>query len=432
MPKRLLSLALVFGHAIAQSHIQLSFFDSGAADSPVIYYNGKQIEPLHPNQAAEALARVAGQPSPVGYSMTNLPAHSPLQPPPEMTFFMHLNGVNPEEVGMRGMQGWLNAPGGIHLPVTAAPHDHLDHPFIHQILGESPEDDVSLQAGVCGAASGVEGEMLLSTTACKNAVKSTFGHEEAACTGHLEEAVSALEAVGLRLSYQGNPTAECGSWLVEDKTPTPPTTATAGVGGGARAATYDMNDEVSRSLFEEVHLLSTFPAAATTTPSATEGKISMVDVSSFMMVGRQFGRDSVEFRLATMMVDALADQALRSVLAETPEGARPRTGAVLVTPSRPSAAAAGPHHARRRLTSATTSATYQAPRVLLTATNSSSTNATAIPIEDIVQYQINLWVAIGLITAVFAAIMAMCTMEINPDNILTAKFQADLSGLKVD
>jgi hypothetical protein len=67
-------------------------------------------------------------------------------------------------------------------------------------------------------------------------------------------------------------------------------------------------------------------------------------------------------------------------------------------------------------------------RLLQTTTNSSAN----VTLDDITQYQLNLWTGFFLAVIVLVAVMMVGCMDIGRDSLLYAKFQADTSGLKVD
>lgn len=67
--------------------------------------------------------------------------------------------------------------------------------------------------------------------------------------------------------------------------------------------------------------------------------------------------------------------------------------------------------------------------------NSSSTSSTGnYTLEEITQYQLNVWTGTFLILLTFLAIYATVTMDVQPDSLLYAKFITDTSGggLKTD
>ena len=64
--------------------------------------------------------------------------------------------------------------------------------------------------------------------------------------------------------------------------------------------------------------------------------------------------------------------------------------------------------------------------------DAASTNTTSL--EDITQFQLNMWTGVGLALVGFLAIYATFTMDVQPDSLLYAKFITDTSGggLKTD
>lgn len=68
-------------------------------------------------------------------------------------------------------------------------------------------------------------------------------------------------------------------------------------------------------------------------------------------------------------------------------------------------------------------------------TEISTSNSTSYSMEDIQQYQLNLWTGAFLILLGVLAIYATVTMDVQPDSLLYAKFITDTttgSGLKTD
>ncbi len=53
-------------------------------------------------------------------------------------------------------------------------------------------------------------------------------------------------------------------------------------------------------------------------------------------------------------------------------------------------------------------------------------------LDDIVQYQLNLWTAVGLIITVLAAIGIIALIDIGRDSLLYAKISMNTQGLKDD
>lgn len=80
-------------------------------------------------------------------------------------------------------------------------------------------------------------------------------------------------------------------------------------------------------------------------------------------------------------------------------------------------------------------AAVAAPRRRLQDENSTTGNATeytTYTAQEISAFQVNLWTAVGLVLLVLAAVGALANMEVIPDSLLYAKFQADVSGFKSD
>lgn len=57
-----------------------------------------------------------------------------------------------------------------------------------------------------------------------------------------------------------------------------------------------------------------------------------------------------------------------------------------------------------------------------------SPTSTALTVQEISTYQICLWTGIGLVLVLLSAICCMVNMDIRPDSLLYAKFQADVSS----
>ncbi len=55
-----------------------------------------------------------------------------------------------------------------------------------------------------------------------------------------------------------------------------------------------------------------------------------------------------------------------------------------------------------------------------------------VPLVDIVQYQLNLWTAVGLVVTVLAAIGIIAFMDIGRDSLVYAKFSLNTQGFKND
>lgn len=64
--------------------------------------------------------------------------------------------------------------------------------------------------------------------------------------------------------------------------------------------------------------------------------------------------------------------------------------------------------------------------------NAASSNSTSL--EDITQFQLNMWTGVGLALVGFLALYATFNMDVQPDSLLYAKFITDTSGggLKTD
>lgn len=65
------------------------------------------------------------------------------------------------------------------------------------------------------------------------------------------------------------------------------------------------------------------------------------------------------------------------------------------------------------------------PTMSPTSVGNSTSNLT---LTEIVQYQINLWASIALILVLLSAIACLVNMDVQPDSLLYAKFQADVSS----
>ncbi len=55
-----------------------------------------------------------------------------------------------------------------------------------------------------------------------------------------------------------------------------------------------------------------------------------------------------------------------------------------------------------------------------------------VPLEDIVQYQLNLWTAVGLVVTVLVTIQIIAFMDIKRDSLIYAKFSWNTQGFKND
>jgi hypothetical protein len=55
-------------------------------------------------------------------------------------------------------------------------------------------------------------------------------------------------------------------------------------------------------------------------------------------------------------------------------------------------------------------------------------NATQLTVSEIANYQICLWTGVVLVLAVLSAVCCLVNMDIRPDSLLYAKFQADVSS----
>jgi len=64
----------------------------------------------------------------------------------------------------------------------------------------------------------------------------------------------------------------------------------------------------------------------------------------------------------------------------------------------------------------------------LSETDDAAADAGALTVEQIATYQICLWTAVVLILALLGAICGMINMDVRPDSLLYAKFQADVSS----
>jgi len=123
---------------------------------------------------------------------------------------------------------------------------------------------------------------------------------------------------------------------------------------------------------------------------------SIWTVHSLTMLADEYGQDSAKLHVATSI---LLEILLKS-------GAPPSSGLVFIE-----------------------TGLAASPRRFLLDDTSTTTNVTSnVTLVEIVTFQINLWTSVGLVLILLSAICCMINMDIQPDSLLYAKFQADVSS----
>lgn len=178
------------------------------------------------------------------------------------------------------------------------------------------------------------------------------------------------------------------------------------------AVEFDMTDATDRLLFQELHLISRSPLMLR--DGAEEPHLRpdlfVITLNSLPHVLEAYGVDSNKAQVSKLLVDTGIKTTLERLAGEYDSQL---AATVLVDE----------HAAARPLDS-------QFRRVLTDDTPSPTTYlaTTNYTISEIVQYQINMWTGICLILMVLAAVLLMVYMDVQPDSLLYAKFQADTSS----
>lgn len=181
-------------------------------------------------------------------------------------------------------------------------------------------------------------------------------------------------------------------------------------------AEFDLSDEADALLLEELnlacHVASDLPDAVedASASSAERPDLFFMTMNGLPHVLDAHGDDSPKAAAAMSLVDAAA----REVLAKISARYEDRVAATVLVDN--SAAARPLHDQFHRFLAATNSPT------MTPGYNSS------VSLEQIVEYNIGLWSGIVLVLILLSAICCMINMDIQPDSLLYAKFQADVSS----
>lgn len=178
-------------------------------------------------------------------------------------------------------------------------------------------------------------------------------------------------------------------------------------------AEFDLSDEADSLLLEELnlacHVASELPDAVEE-PKSDRPDLFFMTVNALPHVLDAHGDDSPKAAAAMSLVDATAREVLAGISARYEDQV---AATVLVDNS----AAARPLHDEFHRFLASTDSPTMTPGY-----NSS------VSLEQIVEYNIGLWSGIVLVLILLSAICCMINMDIQPDSLLYAKFQADVSS----
>lgn len=183
-------------------------------------------------------------------------------------------------------------------------------------------------------------------------------------------------------------------------------------------AEFDLADEADALLLEELnlacHVASGLPDAvedASATKSLSDRPdLFFMTVNALPHLLDEHGDDSPKAHAAMSLVDAAAREVLAGISARYDDQV---AAAVLMDNS---VAARPLHDEFHRFLSATNAPT------MTPGYNSS------VSIEQIVEYNIGLWTGIVMVLILLSALCCMINMDIQPDSLLYAKFQADVSS----
>jgi len=133
---------------------------------------------------------------------------------------------------------------------------------------------------------------------------------------------------------------------------------------------------------------------------ASNARVVFLQISAVQDIADAEGSTSIKAQVAKHIVDSLLANA---VAQSWPTAMRKSMGVQLLTGG-----------FRRRLASSPTPAPTTTP--------------TYYTLPEIVTFQINLWTAVALVLVLLSALCCMVNMDIQPDSLLYAKFQADVSS----
>eukprot|EP00752_Nemacystus_decipiens_P016253 g14533.t1 len=168
--------------------------------------------------------------------------------------------------------------------------------------------------------------------------------------------------------------------------------------GEEDAAVLDLTAEADLRLVEELSFLSSLPAALSerlsARPEGSSPPLVIVYLSSLKAFSTSYGARSAKTALASKALDAALGSAFDAMSAGA---GRRLTSQLIVGPALSEKLAMG-------------------GRRLQTDDDASSSNSTSL--EDITQFQLNMWTGVGLALVGFLAIYATFTMDVQPDSLL--------------
>mmetsp|Transcript_33131 Transcript_33131/g.43630 ORF Transcript_33131/g.43630 Transcript_33131/m.43630 type:complete len:403 (+) Transcript_33131:143-1351(+) len=389
---------------LAESSAKLSqiHFIDNAEREPLVHYSSEHAKPgpLFPSQITESIARIMGVSSPVGSSFSNLPAGD-LFNGPHVNIVLNVEGTSGLE-----MADTLSAGGPAYsFTINRMSKSNSNQPLVLEAMGEGLESPLTHSEGmssICASGS----DWFLDSKVCEKAKKIDAESTTSICSEALPEKFHTAAA---RSGYAVLPAKKEGKCPVHT------------VAGPAGEVTFDMEDQVDAQFFEEMALLAQLPELLSKDFDETQSSpaLHVVTISSLEPVLRENEETSPKAQAAAALADSSVAQMLEAMYQKYPGKV---VGQVIRTPE---ANAAQKSYGFDP---------WQKPHRYLAAVNAtnSSSNATYYTLEEIRDYQIALWTAVMLILAVFTAIMMTACMNIEPDSILFAKFQADTTGLKAD
>jgi len=385
---------------------QIHFFDNAEAD-PLMHYNigNSEPEPLRTSQVTESIARVMGLPSPVGTSFTNLPAYDIFNSA-RLNLVLALDGTADMELPQMLTSGNTKYTFEVEKPKSA------NIPLVLDALGETLEHPfTSFQRAPVVCASGAS--WFLNSRVCKGGLTIPALEVADVCYDEISTATnSAITRAGYKVTPSLSQDGACPTLTLSND---------------AGDVDFDMNNQADRAFFEELELLAQLPVhLAELAVSTGSPALAIVGITSVEGIFREHGFVSAKTTVVSQVIDSSAARFLEEVFALLPQKV---VGQIVQTPAGTDTTLGYLPWAQDHRALAGNSTNGTVPD-----SGNSTGNGTAISytIEQISEYQICLWTAVGLIASVFAAIMMTAFMTIEPDNILYAKFQADTSGLKND
>jgi len=178
------------------------------------------------------------------------------------------------------------------------------------------------------------------------------------------------------------------------------------------SANFLMSTEEDRLFLEELDLMArladTMAKDETPLSTSTRPDLLILSIDNFPM-----SSDENKSRVAKAMTDAVVNQVMEGL------GARYGSQATAAIILDSAAKKESDDYGWTRELAESDGSPTSAP---------TTANTTTYTIDEINNYQISLWTGIVLILTLAAAICCMVNMEIKPDSLLYAKFQADVSS----